>query len=144
LQTGDQNWTWQYQQGINNLALTQQTGDENTSLQLTWGDDNYAEVDQQGESNLAEQFQGTIRIGGLYYLDYYTVGNEATILQDGIDNFASQRQTGPGGHFALTVQNGNGNSATTTQTGDNHYSSITQNGNGNTAVVTQMNAAPGP
>ena len=142
-----------FQEGTGNIARQVQEGIEegieNEAYITQIGDDNDANIYQDGIGNKALQRQNTFDVpgdGNTAYIKQYgtnsgnspwgfdVVGasqkqvgnyNNASIYQDGCENYAS------------SIQTGNGNNVSQSQTGDYNYSTVAQTGNGNIANVTQ-------
>lgn len=115
--------------------------------QRQFGNNNYAEICQYDEGNKAVQRQNVFDAPG--------DDNIATIVQYGKNSGvpwgdvvgAAQIQLGHGNdasiyqngweNYATSVQTGNNNSVTQTQTRDYNYSTVIQTGNGNVAALNQ-------
>ena len=128
----------QRQFGNNNYAEIYQEGDYNRALQRqnafgAPGDGNTAYIEQHGTNSGNSPWGLDVVGAGQKQFGNY---NNASIYQDGWENYAKSIQTGDG-NYVSQEQSGDYNYGIATQTGNENWVSQDQTGNYNRSIATQ-------
>jgi hypothetical protein len=130
IQTGNSNFSTQYQDGMKDVVSANMVGNSNITNQTQsytlWGlTQRTATIDIVGDTNTVTQSQ-------------FGVSSVADVDIAGDTNIVTQNQIG-NNNFAKLTQLGDNNMASQMQTGNGNSSTVSQVGNFNTAMVVQSN-----
>lgn len=128
IQTGNSNFSTQYQDGMKDVVSANIVGNSNVTSQIqlytVWGlTERTATIDIVGDVNTANQTQQGVST--VADIDIVGTGNMAIQNQFGDNNVANMSQVGDN-NFASQMQTGNGNSSTVSQAGNSNIAFVVQ------------------